>query len=63
MKKIFSSLLCLLLLSLTVLPFAFAATTDTPLAVKSVDDFKDLKDLPQDQKSKFDELIRGGVFS
>ncbi|WP_028548338.1 S-layer homology domain-containing protein [Paenibacillus sp. UNC451MF] len=63
MKKLFSSLLCLLLLSLTVLPFAFAATADTPSAVKSVDDFKDLKDLPQDLKTKFDELIRGGVFS
>ncbi|MFD0676300.1 MULTISPECIES: S-layer homology domain-containing protein [unclassified Paenibacillus] len=64
MKKILSSLLCFLLLTLTVLPFAFAATTtpETP-AVKSVADFKDLKDLPQDEKAKFDELIRGGVFS
>ncbi|MCR8631269.1 S-layer homology domain-containing protein [Paenibacillus radicis (ex Xue et al. 2023)] len=64
MKKILSSLLCFLLLTLTVLPFAFAATTtpETP-AVKSAADFKDLKDLPQDEKAKFDELIRGGVFS
>ncbi|NOU96817.1 S-layer homology domain-containing protein [Paenibacillus sp. LMG 31456] len=66
MKKIFSSLLCFLLLTLTVLPFAFAATTDTGAQtppVKSVADFKDLKDLPQEEKAKFDELIRGGVFS
>jgi hypothetical protein len=66
MKKIMSSLLCFLLLSLTLLPFAFAAGTDsdnqTP-SVKSVEDFKDLKDLPQELKTKFDELIRGGVFS
>ncbi|ULL17123.1 S-layer homology domain-containing protein [Paenibacillus sp. H1-7] len=62
MKKIVTTLLCFLLMSLTVLPFAFAAGEQTP-AVKTVDDFTDLKDLPQDQKSKFDELIRGGVFS
>lgn len=51
-------------MSLTVLPFAFAADTDTPAAaVKSVDDFKDLKDLPQADKDKFDSLIQDGVFN
>jgi hypothetical protein len=66
MKKMMSSLLCFLLLSLTLLPFAFAAGTDSDTqtsSIKSVDDFKDLKDLPQELKAKFDELIRGGVFS
>ncbi|MBE1441974.1 S-layer homology domain-containing protein [Paenibacillus sp. OAS669] len=60
MKKIISSLLCCFLLVFMILPFASAA--DTP-AAKSVEDFNDLKNLPQDQKSKFDELIRAGVFS
>lgn len=62
MKKITTSLLCFLLLSLALLPFAFAAPAETP-AAKTADDFKDLKDLPQDVKAKFDELIKGGVFS
>ncbi|MDQ0875291.1 hypothetical protein QFZ77_003950 [Paenibacillus sp. V4I3] len=65
MKKLISTLLMVLLLSFTLLPLAFAEGTDsadTP-AVKSVDDFKDLKDLPQDVKDKFDSLIKGGVFN
>ncbi|UQZ81796.1 Cellulosome-anchoring protein precursor [Paenibacillus konkukensis] len=63
MKKLFSSLLCFLLLSLTVIPFAFAADTGSSAPVKSVNDFKDLKDQPQELKDKLDELIREGVFS
>ncbi|MCY9656720.1 S-layer homology domain-containing protein [Paenibacillus chondroitinus] len=64
MKKFVFSLLSILLMSLTVLPFAFAADTDTPAAaVKSVDDFKDLKNLPQADKDKFDSLIQDGVFN
>ncbi|KQX58712.1 S-layer homology domain-containing protein [Paenibacillus sp. Root444D2] len=65
MKKLISTLLMVLLLSFTLLPLAFAEGTDsadTP-AVKSVDDFKDLKDLPQDVKDKLDSLIKGGVFN
>ncbi|MBD0378661.1 S-layer homology domain-containing protein [Paenibacillus sedimenti] len=66
MKKFVFSLVSILLLTLTVLPFAFAADagmeTQTA-AVKKADDFKDLKDLPQDEKDKFDALIQGGVFN
>jgi hypothetical protein len=48
----------------TILPFAFAAEADAPAAaVKSVDDFKDLKNLPQADKDKFDSLIQDGVFN
>lgn len=66
MKKIISTLLMVLLLSLSLLPLAFAADTasdNQTSTVKSVDDFKDLKDLPQDVKDKFDSLIKGGVFN
>lgn len=64
MKKFVFSLLSILIMSLTVLPFAWAAETDEPAAtVKSVDDFKDLKDLPQDEKDKFAALIEDGVFN
>ncbi|WP_248927526.1 S-layer homology domain-containing protein [Paenibacillus hamazuiensis] len=64
MKKVMTPFLCFLLIALTLFPIAFAsaAGADTPGA-KSVNDFKDLKDLPQDVKAKFDELIKGGVFS
>lgn len=65
MKRI-SMLFMVLLLSLSLLPLAFAADTasdNQASTVKSVDDFKDLKDLPQDVKDKFDSLIKGGVFN
>ncbi len=60
LRKIIALVLCFFLLSFTVLPFASAIAQE---AVKSVEDFKDLKTLPQETKAKFDELIRGGVFS
>ncbi|MDD9269158.1 S-layer homology domain-containing protein [Paenibacillus sp. GCM10023248] len=64
MKKFVFSLLSILILSLTVLPFAWAAEADEPAAaVKSVDDFKDLKNLPQEEKDKFAALIEDGVFN
>ncbi|OXM87961.1 S-layer homology domain-containing protein [Paenibacillus rigui] len=55
MKKI-TSLLCFFLLALTMFSFSFAAAADSS-------QFKDLGNLPQEQKVKFDELISSGVFS
>lgn len=65
MKKLISSLLIVFLLTFTLLPLALAAGTDSDetSAVKSADDFKDLKDLPQDVKDKLNSLIQGGVFN
>lgn len=64
MKKFVFSLLSILLLFATILPLASAAETETTAAaVKTVDDFKDLKNLPQDEKDKFDALIQDGVFN
>lgn len=64
MKKFVFSLVSILLMFSTMLPFAFAAEADAPVAaVKSVDDFKDLKNLPQADKDKFDSLIQDGVFN
>jgi hypothetical protein len=64
MKKITSSLLCLLLLLATILPFTIVASAaETNASVKSTADFKDLKDLPKDLKDKLDVLIAEGVFS
>lgn len=57
LKKLISVLVMCLILSLSLLPIIQAADTVT------VDQFKDLKDLPKDQKDKFDSLIKGGVFS
>ncbi|KRF06853.1 S-layer protein [Paenibacillus sp. Soil766] len=62
MKKLISSLLIVFLLSFSLLPLAFAEGTDSA-STKSVDDFKDLKDLPQDVKDKFNSLIQSGVFN
>ncbi|MCS7460923.1 S-layer homology domain-containing protein [Paenibacillus doosanensis] len=60
MRKIIAFVLCFFLLSFTVLPFASVIAQE---GVKTVEDFNDLKTLPQETKAKFDELIRGGVFS
>ncbi|MFC0210868.1 S-layer homology domain-containing protein [Paenibacillus chartarius] len=65
MKKLTLSVIALLIVSLVLLPFAFAAETGSgsASAVKRADDFVDLKDLPQDEKDKFDAMIQGGVFN
>ncbi|UJF35589.1 S-layer homology domain-containing protein [Paenibacillus hexagrammi] len=65
MKKFVLSLLTIFVLSFTVLPIAFGADngSDTAASVKKADDFKDLKELSQDEKDKFDALIQDGVFS
>lgn len=66
MKKYIFSLLSFLLLSFTLIQVSLtagAASDAQATTVKSVEDFKDLKDLPKDVKDKFDSLIQGGVFN
>lgn len=65
--KWLSSLLSVVLISLTLIPVVHAenaAVQDnrTSMAQQS-ETFKDLIDLPQDVKDKFDSLIQGGVFN
>lgn len=57
MKKFISVLLMCFLLSMALLPMLHAADA------VSADQFNDLKNLPKEEKDKFDSLIREGVFS
>ncbi|WP_159884911.1 S-layer homology domain-containing protein [Paenibacillus puerhi] len=66
MKKSMLVLLSLMLVWMTVLSFtavAGAAGEVRIAAAKKADDFGDLKDLPKEQKDKFDKLLADGVFN
>ncbi|MCS7460924.1 hypothetical protein N0M98_12295 [Paenibacillus doosanensis] len=58
---------CLFLLSTSVQPFAYAENeaaeiiTDKAEAIKTSDDYEDLKMMPQDLKDKFDLFMKAGV--
>ncbi|NOU93705.1 hypothetical protein GC093_10790 [Paenibacillus sp. LMG 31456] len=64
--KWLSSLLSVVLVAVSLSPAALAENTDVPAKqasmVKKSEDFKDLKSLPQEEKDKFDALLRDSVF-
>lgn len=68
MKKYIALLASLLLLSMTLLPLAYAEDAvsegtgaSEEKAVKTADDYEDLKVLPQELKEAFDFFVRAGV--
>ncbi|WP_028548342.1 hypothetical protein [Paenibacillus sp. UNC451MF] len=66
-NKYIACAVSLFLLSTSVLPLAYAeneaakVTADEAKAIKTSDDYEDLKMMPQDLKDKFDLFIKGGV--